>query len=227
MKKNLIFAAGTVFLALTLSGCGKTEVPQGSTEKSGKAETVTPENTKSVDNTDKTSIKSCAKEKVNLPNYDDPAQRLTNCFVEYPGEPSREDKSYYIVEDICGQFTKEFMENMYSAKLDRLEPPQVSGLNNCTYYFNDKAYIILNLEYLAIENQKTGNEFAGYTVAKNDKIPMENLVATQEDGVINAIYLVLNPNKFISMRPSSKGAIENEKFISLAANIASEIKNYK
>lgn len=222
MKKNLVFSAGIVFLALVIGGCAKTETPKEDTQKGG--ETAVEENTKSEDIA---SLNTCQKEKVNLPNYGDPGNKLKNCFVEYPGEPSRGDKSYYIVEDICGQFTKEFMENMYGAKLDRLEPPQVSTINNCTYYFDEKEYVMLNLEYLSFENQKKGNEAMDRKVEKSSKISMDNAVVYQEDGAINVIYLVLNPNKFLSMRPSSKKAIENDKFIDLAANIASAIKSYK
>lgn len=228
MKKKFIFAGCVVLMALVLSGCGNTEVPPGDTEKNG-AEAVAEKNKDAdkTENANEASLKACAKENVSLPNYGDPGQRLANCFVKYPGEPSRSDKSYYIVEDICGQFTKEFMENMYGAKLDRMELPQVATINNCTYYFNEKENVMLNLEYLSVENQKAGNEAMDRKVEKSSKIPMDNMVAYQEDGSINVIYLVLGPNKFISMRPSSKSAIENEKFIALAANIASAIKDYK
>lgn len=222
MKKNLVFSAGIVFLALAISGCGKAETSVENIQKGG--ETTVEENTKSGD---AASLNICKKEKVSLSNYGDPGQRLKNCFVEYPGEPSRGDKSYYIVEDICGQFTKEFMENMYGAKLDRLEPPQVSTINNCTYYFDEKEYVMLNLEYLSFENQKKGNEAMDRKVEKSSKISMDNAIVYQEDGPINVIYLVLSSNKFISLRPSSKKAITNDKFIDLAANIASAIKSYK
>jgi hypothetical protein len=169
----------------------------------------------------------CKKESVTLPNYGDPGKRLNNCFVEYPGEPTREDKSYYIVEDICGQFTKEFVENVSGKRLTKIAPPEIASLNNCTYYFDEKEYVMLNLEYLAIENQKTGNEYAGYTVATNAKIPMENYVVTQKDGVINVIYLVLGPQKFISLRPSSKNTFTTDQFVDFAVRVADAIKNYK
>jgi len=222
MKNKLGLVASIVFAVLAGSGCAKPDAPVQKLDQAG-GTTVT-ENSAG---TDKVLSKACSKEKVNLPNYGDPGQRLANCFVEYPGEPSRSDKSYHIVEDICGQFTKEFMENVYGGKFARIEPSQVTTINNCTYYFDEKEYVMLNLEYLSIENQKIGNDAMGRKTEKNSAILMENYVSTQEDGTINVIYLVLNPNKFLSLRPSSKQAIENEKFISLAANIANEIKSYK
>lgn len=237
MKKKLFFAAGIVLLALVFSGCAKNpdtgKNTDGNTENlsTGKIEENNGSGEEIVEESssleEKSFLKICSQEKVSLPNYGDPGQRLKNCFVELPGEPSRQDKSYYIVEDICGQFTKDFMENMYGAKIAKIELPQIASANNCTYYFDEKSYVMLNLEYLSIENQKKGNEAMGRKTEKNSAIPMENYVAVQEDGAINAIYLVLNPNKFLSLRPSSRTVISNEKFINLAANIANEIKNYK
>jgi len=237
MKKNLFFAAGIILLILVLGGCAGKKNAEKNTE--GAARDISADKARENSGDEKAdvgenasgsgqaSLNVCPEEKVGLPNYGDPGERLKNCFVKYPGESSREDKSYFIVEDICGQFTQQFMENMYGSKLNRLEPPQVSSINNCTYYFDEKEYVMLNLEYLSIENQKKGNEAMGRKTEKNSKIPMENIVTFQEDGAINVIYLVLSPKKFISLRPSSKKAIEDEKFISLAANIAGAIKGYK
>jgi hypothetical protein len=61
------------------------------------------------------------------------------------------------------------VENMLGKKLSKIEPSKLTGLNNCTYYFDEKENVLLNLEYLPIENQKKGNEFAGYKVEKSDK----------------------------------------------------------
>ena len=172
-------------------------------------------------------LNTCPKENVSLPNYGDPGKRLENCFVEYPGEPSRQDKSYYIVEDICGQFTQSFMENMLGEKITKIEPSQIATLNNCSYFLGDKKNILLNLEYMPIENQKKGSEAMDRKTEKSDQIPMENLVVWQDDNLINTIYLVLSPNKFLSLRPDSKDTISSDKFLALAANIANAIKGYK
>lgn len=170
---------------------------------------------------------SCKEENVSLPGYGDPGKRLKNCFVQYPGEPSRQDKSYYIIEDICGQFTKEFMEKALGSPIVKVEPPKLDSIYNCTYYLTDKEYVMANLEYLSIENQRKGNAEMGRKVEKDTRIQMDNMVAYQEDGVINVVYLILGPQKFISFRPSSKSAIANDAFIRFVANIGTEIKGYK
>lgn len=219
MRKIFSLALVIVF-SLVLSGCGgkNNSVSDGNLENktTAKQEVVAGK------------INVCQEGKVDLLNYGDPGKRLKNCFVEYPGEPSRPDKSYYIVEDICGQFTQQFLENMLEKKLVKIELPKVSGLNNCTYYFDDQEYVMLNLEYLAIENQKAGNEAIGYRTEKSLKIPMENLVVWQDNNLINAIFLVMSPNKFISLRPASKKSFATaDQFLGFAANLGEALKKYK
>ena len=177
-------------------------------------------------------FKKCKEEKVKLPNYGDPGKRLGNCFVQYPGEPSRQDKSYYIVEDICGQFTKEFVENMLGLSILKIEKPTNDRLYNCKYFFSDQpagtgTYVMLNLEYLNAENQKKGHQMAGRTIKTDPRIQMKHFIVWQKDGLINEIYLVLGPEKFISINRSSGKVLDNEKDIEFAANLAKEIKNYK
>ncbi len=232
MPKKVQLLTLAIASLLLLSGCASKTAqggasPTNKTESTGEAAVETNATSGGEQSGNTPALNVCQEENVNLPNYGDPGHRLKNCFVQFPGEPSRQDKSYYIVEDICGQFNQQFMENMYGAKLDKIELPKVATINNCTYYFDEKEYVMLNLEYLSVENQKKGNETMDRKVEKDTQIPMENMVTYQEDGAINVIYLVLGPNKFISLRPSSKNAIAKDKFLELAANIATAIKGYK
>ena len=175
----------------------------------------------------------CSPGNVEISGYSDKGHRLSSCFVEYPGEPTRQDKSYNIVEDICGQFTQEFVSNLSGKKFIRIEPPTSSSLYNCEYVISDngkvngKEYILIIMEYLTIENQKIGQESMGRTMTADANIPMRNYVAYQEDGKINTIYLVLSDNKFISLDRSSTTAATNEEMLSFAKKLAEEIKGYK
>ncbi len=173
------------------------------------------------------SVGKCTPENVSIEGYGDKGKRLSNCFVEYPGEPSRQDKSYYIVEDICGQFTADFISNALGINIVQAKNPEIEGLNNCSYYLNDKEYVMLNLEYLKIENQKKGHEAMGRTTTEDPKIPMKNIVVYQEDGLINTIFLILSDNKFISINRSTGNNLSSEQLINFSANISQAIKNYK
>lgn len=189
--------------------------------------TVTTEEGKSVPKLQKSSG-PCTEEAVEIEGYGEKGKRLGNCFVEYPGEPSREDKSYYIVEDVCGQFTKNFVSNALEKEIVRVEPSKTNGLYNCSYFLNENNdYVMLSLEYLKIENQKKGHESMGRKTEMSERIHMRNLVVWQEDGTLNSIYLILNDGKFISTNRSSGSGLTEDVLIGFAANIASEIKDYK
>jgi len=212
MKKFLLIVA----LSMLLAGCAQQKNNQ-QVSTSGNEPTTSAN----------TAISKCTPSPVNLDGYSDKGKRLANCFVEYPGEPSRQDKSYYIVEDICGQFTQEFMENILGQKLAKIVPSPISGLYNCSYYFNDKDYVMLVMDYLSVDNQKKGREYIGHTIKVDERIPMENFYAVQEDGVINTVYLVLAPEKFISIERSSSKVLEGDQVLQFAAKLGNEIKNYK
>jgi len=170
----------------------------------------------------------CKPEAVTLEGYGDKGKKLENCFVEYPGEPTRQDKSYYVLEDICGQFTKEFVENALGKSIAKIAPSKIDGLFNCSYFLNDKDdYVMLVFEYLSIANQKKGHEMAGRKTEESTKIPMRNLVVWQSDGLLNSIYLVFDDKKFISIERTSTSGLTSDKLINFAANMAKEIKNYK
>lgn len=173
------------------------------------------------------SVGKCTPENVSIEGYGDKGKRLSNCFVQYPGEPSRQDKSYYIVEDICGQFTADFISNILGKNIVKTEASPISSVYACSYYTSDKNYVMLVLDYLKFANQKIGQEAMGRKTIEDPKIPMKNMIVYQEDGLINSLYLVLSDDKFISIQRSSGTTFTSDELINFAANIGQEIKDYK
>jgi hypothetical protein len=214
MRKILLISL--VLVVIGLAGCApKAGTPQ-TTSSNDSDGNVTPSVTG-----------KCTPGPVDLANYGDKGKRLANCFVEYPGEPSRQDKSYYIIEDICGQFSKEFMANILGKPIVKVTPPLVDGLYNCSYYYDDKNYVMLVMDYLSVADQKKGREFIGHTIKVDPRIPMENFYAVQENGLINTVYLVLGPEKFISIERTSAEVLPGDEVLQFAARLAKEIKSYK
>jgi len=151
-------------------------------------------------------------------------------FVRYPGEPTRESKDYYIVEDICGQFTGKFMEGVTGKTIIKTENPYPdTGIYTChyTYEGSDSPDLMLVLDYLSADNQKKGQEFLGRTVSEDGSIPMRNMVVYQEDGNINAIYFVLSDNKLLTLNRGAGTKVTNEEMLAIAAKIGQKIGNYK
>lgn len=177
---------------------------------------------------EKISDGGCLSEEINIEGYGDKGKKLANCFVEYPREPSRQDKSYYIVDDICGQFTPEFVSNALEKKISMAGKNTPDGSYTCTYSWNDLGgNITIILDYLNIKNQKAGQEDLGRKVEEESSIPMKNMVVYQENGLINTIYLILDEEKFISIERSNMAGLNTNELINFAAKVGKEIKNYK
>jgi len=150
--------------------------------------------------------------------------RLSNGFVQYPGDPTREDTHYYIVEDICGQFTTDFVSNMLGKEIIRTEGPLTDSMYSCSYYFNyggDEEFVVIILDYSAIGNPTT------YDVGAHslDSIPMTNYVISNDSGEVSTIYLVLSENKYLTI--ARNGNLSSEEFLSFGRNVASEIASYR
>ena len=155
-------------------------------------------------------------------------------FVRFPGEPTRPDQEhYYVIEDICGQFTKTFVERLSGMTFKSVEPATSSTTYACTYYTATKAadgkdaFILLVLDYLNVERQKAGQQVLGRTVSTNASIPMDNFVAIQEDGAINRIYFVLGSDKFLSLDRSSTSVLSDTEMLALAVKLGTKMKDFK
>lgn len=171
----------------------------------------------------------CTPGNVAIEGYGDPGKRLGNCFVQYPGEPSRQDKNYYIVEDVCGQFTQEFISHLTGREIFAAEPSPLATVHGCSYYFDSakKNYVMLVLDYLNVDKQKKNREFIGHTIKTESRIPMENFLSYQKDGQLNSTYLVLNPNKYLRLERSNGTAVSEADMLDLASKLGAEIKDYK
>jgi len=216
--KKIIFALTVLVSSFVLSGCTKNPLTSDSSTTQ-----TSPQN--QVQESKQTN--SCQPKEVTIEGYGDKGKQLSNCFIEFPGEPSRQDKSYYIVEDLCGQFTNELISNALGKNIIKSQASENYNLHYCHYYFDEQNYVMLNLEYLTIANQKTGQEKMNRTTTEDSKIPMRNMVVYQEDGQINTIYLVLSDDKFISINRTNNSHLSSEELINFAANIGNVIKDYK
>lgn len=218
IAKRISLIAILLISILALASC-KTGPQIGENPLEEKTETGSTEVAQSDNATAETT------ETVTLP---DGATEDSDGFVRYPGEPSREDKSYYIIEEVCGQFTKKFIEGITGKTIVKTEPfTDNSTTYNCNYYTSDTDYLSLHLTYLTVANQKTGHEALGRTVKFDERIPKENMVVIQEDGLINEIYLVLSPDKYLSIIRSSGKAMTEEEVMDFAIKLGEKIKDFK
>ncbi len=122
--------------------------------------------------------------------------------------------------DLCNVLTKEQVSELSGKQVIKTVPLTSGTLHSCQYYLNDSQAIVINNDLLNVENQKKGQEFLGRKIITNPKIPMENFLVIQEDGLINAIYLVLGPNNYVSINRTSAKTLTEDEMISLATKLA-------
>lgn len=210
--KKIFFVFIIIFLA---GGCGVIN------KQTGDVQSIANSSTSAF------TANQCQPAGVKIEGYGDMGQRLTNCFVEYPGEPTREDKSYYIIEDLCGQFTKEFMENKIGRKMFNVLPSEIAGKTSCLYYITDTDYLLLALDYGSAVQEKKSLALKMETAETDALIAMDNFYSIGTDSAIKTVYFVLQPEKYLHLEFSSSKLFNNQQILELFENIAEEIKDYK
>jgi hypothetical protein len=137
---------------------------------------------------------------------------------------STTNKEISIDQNICNAFPKDFVSGALGKTIIKTEAIDRSTTHVCQYYVDENNFVTLRLNNLNVENQKKGQEALGRKISTNNKINMDHFVVLQDNGLINEVILVINPNSFIAIdRTSTKAASETE-IIDFAAKIAEKIK---
>jgi hypothetical protein len=127
--------------------------------------------------------------------------------------------------DICAEFPKEWVQSVLGKTIVKTEAFSMNGSNNCQYFIDDTNAAFIKLENLTITNQKTGQVALGRTIKTDPRIRMENVVAWQPDGLINEIYLVLTPSRYVAIDRTSTKVYDNEGEIAFAIKVAERIQS--
>jgi hypothetical protein len=133
-------------------------------------------------------------------------------------------KEMSVGTDVCAEFPKEWVESVRGKTITKVEPFNSSGTYTCKYYVDENNFITLRLNNLSAENQKKGQESLGRTITTNSAIKMNHFFVIQEDGLINGIYLVINPNLFIAVDRNSTKAASEDELTNFAVKVAERIQ---
>jgi len=123
---------------------------------------------------------------------------------------------------VCSEVPKELIARIIGKQVTDIIDFSTSKDTGCKYYTNRKneEYILVSVVYLNAEKQKKGQMILGRSVTTSGKIGMEHFIALQENGMINAIYLVMAPEKYVRIDRSSKDVATNDQLTDLAAKVA-------
>ena len=134
-------------------------------------------------------------------------------------------KGISVGNDVCSEFPKEWVASALGKQIIKTEAKSTSGTHVCQYYTDENNFVTLRLNNLSVENQKKGQITLGRTITTNPKIKMEHFVVLQDNGLINGIYLVINPNLFIAVDRTSTKAASEEEIVNFTVKVAERIQN--
>lgn len=127
---------------------------------------------------------------------------------------------------VCEEVKKELVSSVVGKPIEETEDFSNNTQTGCKYFTNKAAIenIFVGVTFTSAENQKKGQQALGRSITTNPKIPIEHFIAVQEDGkTINAIYLVMAPEKFVRVDRSSLKVADNDQMIELASKVANII----
>ena len=149
------------------------------------------------------------------------------------------DKNGDITDDICAEFTPDFVYSVTGKPVVRVEPSPIVGVRSCRYYFDYKPDFFkigegkvlpggpcadIVLDNLNVEDQKTGVKAMGAGIETDPRIKMEHyIVRRSQDKTVWSVDLVINPNRFV-WADSLNGGLTDDEVIDLAAKMAEKIQ---
>jgi hypothetical protein len=145
--------------------------------------------------------------------------------ITQPTNPVSKSEKLQVGSNICTEFSKEWVAKITDKTIVKTDSIGDSATNVCQYYTDENNFLTLRLNNLSVENQKKGQQALGRSITTNDKIKMEHFIAVQSNGLINGIYLVINPNQFLAIDRSSSKALSENEIVNLATNVADAIQN--
>lgn len=133
-------------------------------------------------------------------------------------------KEISVGTDVCTEFPADWVSSVLGKAINKTEPRNTTGTAVCEYYVDETNFAAIKVEDLSVENQKKGQEALERIIKTDSRIKMEHFIAWQADGLINSIYLVLNPNKFIAIDRTSTKVFDNEGEVAFAIKVAERIQ---
>ncbi len=132
-------------------------------------------------------------------------------------------KNVTVGEDICTEFSKEWVTSALNKPIIKTEKLDSTGLHVCKYFVDENNFVTLRLNNLSAENQKKGQIALGRTITTSESIHMDHFIVKQENGLINNTVLILNPNLFMAVDRSSTKAASDDEIINFASDISNRI----
>lgn len=141
-----------------------------------------------------------------------------------PTNTVSEKREIRVGNNTCDEFSKEWVAKVTGKTIIKTEAISGAVTDVCQYYVDANNFLTLRLNNLSFENQKKGQQTLERTIITNDRIKMEHFIAVQANGLINGVYLAINPNQFLVVDRTSTKALSEEEIVNFAKSVADKIQ---
>ena len=129
--------------------------------------------------------------------------------------------------DVCNEMTKAQVGQVIGMNILKTQDYSNSGSTGCEYYISDTGFVIVDVGFGDMADQKKGLAFLDRTIKTDSRIKLENFLAYTEKGLTD-IYMNIAPGqKYVRVGRSSNMAPDEETLIKLAMAVETKIRSYK
>jgi hypothetical protein len=121
---------------------------------------------------------------------------------------------------ICNEVPKSIVSQIMGKEIIETKDFSDNNATGCEYITNKNKleHILIQVSFLEAENIKKGQEALGRISKTDSRINLEHFISMQENGLINAIYLIMAPKKYVRIDRTSN-TMDNEQLITLATKV--------
>jgi hypothetical protein len=128
---------------------------------------------------------------------------------------------------VCDEMTKEQVASVIGKSIVKTQDYSNSGSTGCEYFFGDNSFVIIDVGFSDMANQKQGLEALGRTIKTDSRIKLENMLVYSEKGLIDVYMNIAPGQKYVRVGLSSISVVGEETLIKLASATEAKIRSYR
>jgi hypothetical protein len=128
---------------------------------------------------------------------------------------------------VCDEMTIDEVASAINKPVLNIQDYSNSASTGCEYFVSDTGFVVIDVGYGDMANQKLGLEALDRTIKTDSRITLENMLAYSENGLMDVYINVESGQKYVRVGRSSTTAVDEETLIKLAIATEAKIISYK
>ena len=128
---------------------------------------------------------------------------------------------------VCDEMKKDEVGDIIGKPIVKTEDYSNGGSTGCEYFVANTTFVIIDVGYGDMADQKKALELFDRTIKTDDRIKLENMLVYSDKG-LNDVYMNVAPGqKYVRVGRSSVSIVSEEKLIQLAIATEAKIRSFK